>query len=406
MPPQTSTPVAANVLGTIGTFFWCVQLVPQIYHNWRNKKTDGLPGLMMFLFALSTPPFGVYAVVQTLIYHNGWKTWKATLLALSIAITFAGVEVGLVFTLRGLYDTGTEYPMVIVGVVASIILAAGLVPPYIEIWRRSGRVIGINWMFLCMDWLGAFLSLMAVVAQTTFDPLGAVLFIIVATLESGIFLLHVIWLLRTVGLRKKAKKLGLNFDDLPEAQRFQWPRSELDKENAAFRSENTLCDSPGEDLEKGTLAENLALSRSDSQETRLNLNTSTFGTFNFAFDSSNETSDRRRRQSFPQGVLPDDFSQGSDADTLGGSEGDASDSGSDTEDEGEDAPDQTSKPHKEKEVEAIEGKESEQTTGPDCPAENLSEISQQSPTTATQRPNTSEEVSFPETAHIEKSSRL
>ena len=76
MPPQTSTPVAANILGTIGTFFWCVQLVPQIYHNWRNKKTDGLPGLMMFLFELceklpshepnkvltlvvATPPYGV-----------------------------------------------------------------------------------------------------------------------------------------------------------------------------------------------------------------------------------------------------------------------------------------------------------------------------------------------------------
>lgn len=52
MAPQTRIPVAANVLGTIGTVFWCVQLVPQIWYNWKRKKTDGLPALMMFLWAL------------------------------------------------------------------------------------------------------------------------------------------------------------------------------------------------------------------------------------------------------------------------------------------------------------------------------------------------------------------
>lgn len=44
-------PVAANVLGTIGTVLWCIQLVPQIWHNWRHKKTDGLPASMMVLWA-------------------------------------------------------------------------------------------------------------------------------------------------------------------------------------------------------------------------------------------------------------------------------------------------------------------------------------------------------------------
>ncbi len=52
MAPQTSIPVAANVLGTIGTVFWCIQLVPQIWYNYKKKKTDGLPALMMFLWAL------------------------------------------------------------------------------------------------------------------------------------------------------------------------------------------------------------------------------------------------------------------------------------------------------------------------------------------------------------------
>lgn len=80
-------PVAANVLGTIGTVFWCIQLVPQIWHNWRHKKTDGLPASMMLLwavckFALSrlhrqsadigvyagSVPFGVYMILQVFFF--------------------------------------------------------------------------------------------------------------------------------------------------------------------------------------------------------------------------------------------------------------------------------------------------------------------------------------------------
>ncbi len=34
--------------------------------------------------------------------------------------------------------------MVLVGVIAAILLALGLLPPYFEIWKRRGRVIGIS----------------------------------------------------------------------------------------------------------------------------------------------------------------------------------------------------------------------------------------------------------------------
>ena len=43
MAPQTSIPTSANVLGTIGTVLWCIQLVPQIVRNYRTKSTEGLP---------------------------------------------------------------------------------------------------------------------------------------------------------------------------------------------------------------------------------------------------------------------------------------------------------------------------------------------------------------------------
>jgi len=123
MAPQESIPVAANVLGTIGTILWCIQLVPQIWYNWRRKKTEGLPGLMMLLWAACAVPFGVYTVVQnfnipvqiqpqvfcvlslvswtqTLIYNDRWKTWKATLLGVGVGAVLGGLEVLLILTLR------------------------------------------------------------------------------------------------------------------------------------------------------------------------------------------------------------------------------------------------------------------------------------------------------------------
>lgn len=121
MAPQQSIPVAADVLGTIGTILWCVQLVPQIWTNWRTKQTDGLPSAMMFLWALCGVPFGVYSIVQkfnvpvqvqpqvfmalclvswaqTLVYHSHWRPWTAMLTAFTTACIFAGVETALILT--------------------------------------------------------------------------------------------------------------------------------------------------------------------------------------------------------------------------------------------------------------------------------------------------------------------
>lgn len=58
-------------------------------------------------------------------------------------------------------------PILVIGIAAAVLLAVGLLPPYQEIWRRHGRVIGFNWIFLTMDWGGAFFSLMALGTLTT-----------------------------------------------------------------------------------------------------------------------------------------------------------------------------------------------------------------------------------------------
>ncbi|KAM7187916.1 hypothetical protein V8F33_010948 [Rhypophila sp. PSN 637] len=216
-----------------------LQLIPQIWTNWRIKKTDGLPGSMMFLWALCAVPFGAYNVAQNfnlplqiqphcfmglclvswaqiLRYHYQWPLWKASLVGVVVACTFAGVEVALILTLRPLYERGNDTGIMAVGIVAAVLLAVGLLPPYGEIWKRRGRVIGINWIFLSMDWFGAFFSLMALVAQHTFDILGGVLYITCCVLEIGIFLSHLIWLMQTRHIRKEAATQGKTFDDIAE----------------------------------------------------------------------------------------------------------------------------------------------------------------------------------------------
>ncbi|KAK4229967.1 hypothetical protein QBC38DRAFT_358285, partial [Podospora fimiseda] len=252
------------------------QLIPQIWTNWRTKKTEGLPGIMMFLWSICGVPFGVYNVAQnfniplqvqpqcfmtfcliswaqTLRYHNKWPVWKTVIVTAAVACTFAGVEAALILTLRPLYLRGNDVGILVVGIVAAVLLAAGLLPPYGELWKRRGRVIGINWIFLSMDFFGALFSLMAIVAQHTFDILGGLMYMICCLLEMGIFLSHIIWLARTRKIRKAAAADGKTFDDLLaqyEADGTPFRFAERKKTKRKIREGDSASDG-GNDVKEG-----------------------------------------------------------------------------------------------------------------------------------------------------------
>ncbi|KAF2259406.1 hypothetical protein CC78DRAFT_585976 [Lojkania enalia] len=235
MERQTSIPPAANVLGTIGT----AAGVFKIWHNWRRKNTDGLPAVMLMLWATcTTSPYwalcyrtdlnfnialqlqpqcfaGLTLICwgQTLVYHNRWSAWKATLATILVAICCGLIELILILTLRKPYYNGIKWPMMMVAIIASVMLAVGLIPPYFELAKRNGRVIGINFVFLTIDWLGAFFSLMALAVQNTFDVLGGSLYIVCMSLELGIFISQAIWLWRVRNVRREAKKAGRTYDE-------------------------------------------------------------------------------------------------------------------------------------------------------------------------------------------------
>lgn len=210
---------AATAVGTVATVCWCVQLIPQIIYNYRRKDCTGLPPVMMLLWVLSGIPFAVYFMVtkaniilqvqphlfmvfcgvswvQSLYYPPVKLPLKSILIqAFSVIIIDIGLEVGITLWLRPVYEHGTHWPALIVGILASVLLGLGLIPPYFELAKRKGRVVGINFLFLFVDSLGAWLSIVSVILGNM-DVMGIVLYAVVAFLELGIFASHFIWCCR------------------------------------------------------------------------------------------------------------------------------------------------------------------------------------------------------------------
>lgn len=247
--------IAENVLATAGTVFWCIQLVPQIIRNYKVKDCEGLPPLMMFLWAASGVPFSIYffgidgsiplriqpqlftffctvAWLQTLYYPPIRMSWKKILaFGASFTLISAGLEAGFIVWLRPVYRHGTEWPMLIFGIIASVLLAIGLLPPYFELAKRKGRVIGINFVFLTMDSTGALLSMLSILVGT-FDVMSMVLYAIVLAMEIGIFTSHTIWYLR-FGRHEKELEQSITNEDLEK----------FEADAASKESEHSVTDS-------------------------------------------------------------------------------------------------------------------------------------------------------------------
>lgn len=230
-----TNPVAENVLGTIGTICWCIQLVPQIIRNYRVKDCEGVPPLMLFLWTASGVPFSIYFFAtdgsiplqiqpqlftffclvtwaQTLYYPpKQVSRRRLTILVGAFVLISIGLEVGFILWLRPLYRRGIKWPMLIIGIIASVLLAIGLIPPYFELAKRKGRVVGINFGFLLIDSAGALFSILSIIFGTV-DIMSIVLYAIVLFLELGIFASHFIWWLR-IGRNEKDSDLASTESD-------------------------------------------------------------------------------------------------------------------------------------------------------------------------------------------------
>lgn len=120
---------------------------------------------------------------------------RIALITTSFLVCAAALEGGFISFLRPLYDRGTTWPTLIFGILASVLLALGLLPPYFELAKRQGRVVGIHFAFLAIDMSGALFSALSVVVGNM-DVMGIVLYCVCVALEVGIFLSHFIWCCR------------------------------------------------------------------------------------------------------------------------------------------------------------------------------------------------------------------
>ncbi|GAA6021835.1 hypothetical protein JCM8202_002834 [Rhodotorula sphaerocarpa] len=204
--------VAENVFGTLGAVFWSVQLIPQIWKSWRKKDTAGLSTFMLFLWFLSGVWLGSYSVTsglsiplivqpqlfclfsaiawaQCLHYDSGLSRRNALIVVGGSLALGGGVEAGLIFGTKALQSQGNGRLNTATGVLAAILIIAGLLPQYWEVWKYKA-VVGISLVFLSIDLLGGVWSLLSLVfAPPPFDPLAAVSYSSVVALELGIFFL-------------------------------------------------------------------------------------------------------------------------------------------------------------------------------------------------------------------------
>ena len=199
----------SNVFGTLGAVCWSVQLTPQIILNYRRHSAAGLSPAFMLFWAWAGIPLGIYNITskinvslqvqpqilsslslitwgQCFYYERGWSAGKVIACVLSAGCVMGGIEAALVVALRIGVKNGTEWPLILMAVLAALLLALGVMEQYLAIWKSRG-VEGISFLFCLIDALGDVTSIVSVVFEPTVSILGLVMYGVEFVLWVGVF---------------------------------------------------------------------------------------------------------------------------------------------------------------------------------------------------------------------------
>ncbi|OCH96320.1 PQ-loop-domain-containing protein [Obba rivulosa] len=216
---------AENVLGTIGTICWTVQLIPQIWKSWRDKSTEGLSHWLLLMWGVSGAFLGVYAIVQDLnipliiqpqlfgvlsfvswgqCQYYGEKRSRTTAIIMAVTATAvtAGFEVGMVFAVRPSFNKGNHGPVEAFGIISAVIISLALLPQYYEIYKHR-EVVGISLLFMTVDCLGGVFNDLSLAFKASFDITAGVTYSLVVFLDGTILLLAAI--LNPVARRRRKR---------------------------------------------------------------------------------------------------------------------------------------------------------------------------------------------------------
>ncbi|GAA5826201.1 hypothetical protein JCM11251_007205 [Rhodosporidiobolus azoricus] len=203
-----------QVFGWLGTILWCIQLVPQVWLNYKRQSTHGLSSFLPVCWMMSGAALGIYAIAedftvslivqphcygalcalifcQILHYQRKWKWYAAYLGAFSAyAVVCAGFEVGMVYACRTLQDRHNHGLTMFFGILSAVMLGGGFIPQYYEIYRLK-EVIGVSYLFLFMDSLGAVFSIISLAFRKgePIDVIALVGYIIIIVAEVALGLL-------------------------------------------------------------------------------------------------------------------------------------------------------------------------------------------------------------------------
>jgi len=228
--------VAENVCGTLGTIFWCIQLIPQVWKSYHEKTTFGLSPLLVFTWALASLPLGVYNIstnvniplilqpqlfgtlgaicwIQCLYYDRHWSRTKSILTFLTFEGLLGSLQVAFVFAVRHGLAEGNERPLQFFGVMCAVLLFGGLIPQFYEIWKLK-EVLGISMIFMFIDLLGGVFSVLSLAFKPSLDPLLAFSYISVVVLDGLIIMLKMI--LNPLAARRRAKQGDMNMNPAAE----------------------------------------------------------------------------------------------------------------------------------------------------------------------------------------------
>jgi len=183
----------------------------------------------MLIWALAALPLGVYNVaqnnnvplmvqpqlfgllactcwVQCFYYDQHFSKSRTVSIFLGFLVLFGGMEAGFVFAVRHGLEENNDRPLQFFGVMTAILLFAGLLPQYYEIWKMK-EVQGVSMLFMLVDGLGGLFSFLSLVFQPPLDPLLSFSYVSVVLLDTGIMLLKIT--LNPIARRRRAREQGV-----------------------------------------------------------------------------------------------------------------------------------------------------------------------------------------------------
>ncbi|KAM0746848.1 hypothetical protein T439DRAFT_329536 [Meredithblackwellia eburnea MCA 4105] len=184
MAPSHTLQTLENVFGTLGTVLWCIQLLPQVYLNYKRKTTQGLSVWLYLGWLLSGLCLGPYVIyqninipiivqpqcygslcaiifIQMLYYDRKWKPWKGVAVFSTYMVVGAGWQVGIWEAMKAADKNGVKGVPMAFGILSAIFLSGGFGPQIYQIWFKDREVIGISYLFLALDSGGAVASIMS-----------------------------------------------------------------------------------------------------------------------------------------------------------------------------------------------------------------------------------------------------